>query len=122
MTSKVAWVIGQINPDNHKEWTLCGVFLDEEKAVNSCRYGNDFVGPVTIGQYFDDEIPWPGAYYPKLSQKTKMLITKLPKSSITVKVNVEFTTWIRFRLWLARQFLMLVGWILDSDIVHEVEG
>lgn len=59
------WIVGRINPENHREWDFMGVFDSEPVAIAACLNENYFVAPIVLNHYTPDEtIEWPGLYYP----------------------------------------------------------
>lgn len=59
------WIVGQINPENYKEWDFQGVFSSEALAVEACINSNFFVGKATMDVALATEsTPWPNAYCP----------------------------------------------------------
>ena len=60
------WIVGQVNPEDFKEWEFQGVFSTEELAIEACINSNFFIGKATVDVTIPIEsIPWPGAYCPK---------------------------------------------------------
>lgn len=61
------WVVGKSTDlENPFAWEFCGVFDDENNAVDRCLDDMHFVGPVVLNQQVPDEhMAWPGCYYPK---------------------------------------------------------
>jgi len=61
--SKTLWICGKIVIDG--QWEICGVFSEEQKAIDACKSYLFFIGPMTL----DEELPditqeWSGVYYP----------------------------------------------------------
>ena len=55
---------------NH--WVIQGVFSSEQLAIKACVSLHHFIGPIILdGPGSEEDIPWPGAYYPKLSKKSE---------------------------------------------------
>ena len=60
------YVVGQINPDNHLEWELQGVFDDIVRAEAICIDDNYFIGPIELNQVISvATTDWINAYYPR---------------------------------------------------------
>lgn len=60
------WVVGHVLNDDGTEWTFCGVFDTEAKAVAACKNEDYFVGLAELNQELPEKIiDWPDAYYPK---------------------------------------------------------
>jgi len=60
------FIVGKINPENHKEWIFQGVFDSKDKASQVCRDENYFIGPAVLNESLPhDDTDWPGAFYPE---------------------------------------------------------
>ncbi len=66
----ILWICGKANPKNFQEWKFQGIFDSEDKARGACGDRNYFIGPATLNEALPpDPIEWPGAYYPKATEK-----------------------------------------------------
>jgi hypothetical protein len=65
------WICGQTRCEtpSGRVWEIQGAFSTEALAVAACRNEAYWVGPLTLDESLPEElIPWPGCYYPKMSQ------------------------------------------------------
>lgn len=66
----VVWIcgkfFGRLNDESPASaWSVAGAFSTAAKAEAACRDETYFVGPLAIDEQLpDDEVMWPGAYYP----------------------------------------------------------
>lgn len=66
------WLVGRWKEGDDAPWEVMGVFSTERRAVNACSKKNDFVGPLRLNKKLGDCVmSWPGAYYPKVGEKTR---------------------------------------------------
>jgi len=66
------FVVGEINKKNPDEWSFCGIFDSEKKAVSICKTEEHFVGPIELNHILPDKIiPCTDGYYPLLEKKIK---------------------------------------------------
>lgn len=74
---QVVWCVGQVRqwhvePTDHCQWEMVGVFASEADARAACRNETYFIGPWLIGVPApDDATEWPGAYYPLLQERSR---------------------------------------------------
>jgi len=54
------------NGTEYTSWEFQGVFRTKDLAINACKDENYFIGPAVMDEPLpDEELDWPGAYYPK---------------------------------------------------------
>ena len=61
------WICGKYlsGPKSEVAWDFQGIFDDKEKAIAACRDEKYFIAPAVLNKNLpDDQIDWPGAYYP----------------------------------------------------------
>ena len=70
MVDMELYVVGKINPENHKEWTFEGVFDDPGLAEQRCFTELHFVGPVNLNETLPiEDMDWIDSYYPFLVEQ-----------------------------------------------------
>jgi hypothetical protein len=64
------WVCGKIRAVYHNKkgvvWDIQGVFDSETLAIDACKTGEHFIGPITLNKRLPEKgTQWPGCYFPK---------------------------------------------------------
>ena len=62
------WIVGKIiwKDAENWNWLFQGIFDSEQKAIDACPDEFYFIGPAELNVKLpNDDIRWPGSYYPK---------------------------------------------------------
>jgi hypothetical protein len=49
------WIVGQLRPDLHHRWEICGIYREKPDAVAACRDDSYFIGNVPLDTPFPEE-------------------------------------------------------------------